>query len=135
MYFTRFIFSPYFPNIIRFIPIVTANIHGPKRSPIVFDNPSAASAYADAHCAIASSDAPAHTIRHIDAQKRGILKSFLMPIPCPSSTIGTIGQVAKLKMLYAGISAHITASHFQLSIPNILKNKVDITIVPTVPQQ
>ena len=27
--------------------------------------------------------------------------------------------------------AHITASHFQLSIPNIRKNKLEIKIVPT----
>ena len=47
--------SPYLPKIIRLIPIVTANIHGPVRSPRAFDNPRAselamaqwASAYAE----------------------------------------------------------------------------------------
>ena len=42
--FIRSILSPYFPKIIRLIPIVTANMQGPARSPTVFDSPRAASA-------------------------------------------------------------------------------------------
>ena len=42
--FIRSILSPYFPKIIRLIPIVTANMQGPVRSPTVFDSPRAASA-------------------------------------------------------------------------------------------
>ena len=50
------ILSPYLPKITRLIPIVIANMQGPAKSPAVLDNPSAASAYADAHWAIANSD-------------------------------------------------------------------------------
>ena len=61
--------------------------------------------------------------------------NFLIPIPCPSSTNDSIGQVAKLIILIAGINAKITASHFQLPIPNSRKKTVETSIVPTAPQQ
>ena len=46
-----------------------------------------------------------------------------------------MGQVAKLKILYSGISAQAQASHFQCSIPNTAKNSVESRITPTDPQQ
>ena len=94
-----------------------------------------ASAYADAHCAIASSDAPEQTIITMAIRNMGFENNFLISIPCPSSTNDSIGQVAKLIILIAGINAKITASHFQLPIPNSRKKTVETSIVPTAPQQ
>ena len=74
----------------------TANKHGPRRSPIVLLKPSAASAYAEAHCAIDNSEAPEHTIKIIAIQNNGVLKRADIPIPSSSSTRYSIGQVTKL---------------------------------------
>jgi hypothetical protein len=94
---------------------------GPAISPTAFEKPRADSAYADAHCAIASSDAPEQTIITMAIRNMGFENNFLISIPCPSSTNDSIGQVAKLIILIAGINAKITASHFQLPIPNSKK--------------
>mgnify|MGYP002561040800 CR=1 FL=1 len=91
--------------------------------------------FADAHCAIASSDAPEQTIITMAIRNMGFENNFLISIPCPSSTNDSIGQVAKLIILIAGINAKITASHFQLPIPNSRKKTVETSIVPTAPQQ
>ena len=45
---------------------------------------------------IASSEAPEQIIRHIATQKNGLENRFLIPIPEPLSTRGSIGQVMKL---------------------------------------
>ena len=124
--FIRSSLSPYFPYSERLIPIVTANRQGPAISPIAFERSKADSANADAHCAIESSDAPAHIISS---------KRFPILIPCPSSAGCSMGQVMKLNILYSGIIAQIQASHFQLPIPNTEKNTVESRITPTEPQQ
>ena len=78
------------------MPIVTANRQGPARSQTVLLNPRPDSTKADAHCAIESSDAPEQTISTTATQKSGDLKSWRIVMPLPSSTIFSIGQVAKL---------------------------------------
>ena len=117
------------------MPIVTANMHGPARSPTVLESPNAASAYADAHCDMESSDAAEQIIKQTASQNRGFLARDFIPMLSVSSTRGSIGQVAKLYILIAGISAHNTDSNFQFAIPNMEKNKVESKIVPTKPQQ
>ena len=133
--FIRSIFSPYFPYNDRLIPIVTANIHGPAISPIDLERPSADSANADAHCAIESSDAPAHTISRMESQNSGTLSRLPILIPLPSSVGCSIGHTAKLNTLHSGITAQMQESHLQFSIPNNAKNRVERSITPTAPQQ
>ena len=48
------------------------------------------------HDDIASSEAPEQIIRHIATQKNGLENRFLISIPEPLSTRGSIGQVMKL---------------------------------------
>ena len=105
------------------------------RSPTVLEKPSAASVKAEAHWAIASSEAPAQTISRIASQKTGSRNSSRIFIPLPSSVSRSMGQVAKLYMLYSGTRAQTQASHFQCSIPNTAKNSVERRITPTEPQQ
>ena len=133
--FIRSSLSPYFPYSERLIPIVTANRQGPAISPIAFERSKADSANADAHCAIESSDAPAHIISSMEIMNTGVFKRFSILIPCPSSAGCSMGQVLKLNILYSGIIAQIQASHFQLPIPNTEKNTVESRITPTEPQQ
>ena len=90
---------------------------------------------ADAHWAMASSEAPAQTISTMAIQKIRSLNSPRMVMPFPSSVSRSMGQVAKLKILYSGTRAQMQASHFQLSIPNTAKKAVDSRITPTQPQQ
>ena len=87
---------PYLPKKTRLMPITTANMQGPARSPTVLDSPSADSAKADAHWAIDSSEAPEHTISTQASQKKGVANSLPMDMPLPSSTRCSMGQVAKL---------------------------------------
>ena len=54
------------------------------------------SANADAHCPIAISEEPAQIIRTIKIQNAFVLKSSGIVMLLPSSTNGSIGQVAKL---------------------------------------
>ena len=82
-----------------------------------------------------SSEAPAQTISTMASQNTGTFSRPRIPMPFPSSTSGSMGQVAKLYVLYNGSSAHRQASHFQRSMPNTAKNAVDTTTTPTDPQQ
>ena len=81
------------------------------------------------------SDAPAQTISRIATQNSGFLNSCPMVIPLPSSVRCSIGHVAKLKMLYSGISAHAQARIRQLPMPKAVKKSEDRRITPTDPQQ
>ena len=113
----------------------TANPLAPSKSPVVFVTHSADSAKAEAHCAMDSSDAPAHTISTTKSQNIFVFNSCPMVILLPSLTIGSMGQTAKLVMLYSGITAHKQDNMRQFSVPNIVKKTVDRRIVPTAPQQ
>ena len=105
------------------------------RSPIVFEKPRADSTKAEAHWAMDSSLAPAQTISRMAIQKKGVLSRLPIVMPSPSSVRRSMGQVAKLKMLYSGIRDHSTASSLQCPIPNRAKKTVDRRITPTHPQQ
>jgi len=81
------------------------------------------------------SDAPAQIISRIANQNNGLLNSCPVVIPLPSSVRCSIGHVAKLNMLYSGISAHTHARIRQLLIPKAVKKREDKRITPTDPQQ
>ena len=71
------------------IPIKTANRQGPIKSPKAFETPSPLSAKAEAHCDIASSDAPASIISAAKIQKLFSLNSAPNDSPfCPPSKDG-----------------------------------------------
>ena len=133
--FVRSSFSLILPYSIRDISIKTANRQGPARSPIVLETPRADSVNADAHCAIAASDAPAQIISKIISQNSGKLSSFRIDKLSPFSSRRSIGQVIKLKVFTNGISAQISVSIFQFFTPNTAKKSVEPIITPTAPQQ
>ena len=116
-------------------PITTANRHGPTRSPTVLLTPSPLSANADAHCATASSPAPAQNImtsstQNIPLRKRGKMRE------CVFSVFSTgMGTSAKSTALRNGIAAHIHAIMSQNSIPASENTSVDSPITATQPQQ
>ena len=56
-------------------------------------------------------------------------------MPSESSTIGSMGQMAKLIILYKGINAHRHVRMRQFSIPKRAKKSVEPKITPTTPQQ
>ena len=101
----------------------------------ILRSPRADSANADAHCAIESSEAPAHTISSIASQNSGTLSRSRIRIPLPSSTGCSMGHTEKLYMFTSGIIAQIQESHFQFSMPKTVKNSVEMSMTPTEPQQ
>ena len=78
------------------MPMSTAKAQGPAMSPTVLLTPSAVSAKAEAHCAMAISEAPAQTMRTSSTQKTPLRRRSRIPMDCPSSTSRSIGQVMKL---------------------------------------
>lgn len=100
---------------------------------MLFGSPRADSAKEDAHCAIETSLAPAPTIRRINTQKAGFLKSSAIVISLPSSVSRSIGQTAKLYALTKGTTAHTQAAQRQFSIPKSAKNAVESSTTPTTP--
>ena len=81
------------------------------------------------------SEAPAAIMSTRNTQKERFLSSCPMLSPSESSTMGSMGQVAKLTILYKGISAHRQARMRQFSSPKSAKNRVEPRITPTAPQQ
>ena len=90
---------------------------------------------AEAHWAMASSEAPAQTISTMNSQKIFVRSSSPTDMLSPSATMGSMGQVAKLKMLYSGTRAQMQARIRQCSVPKAAKKAVEPRMVPVVPQQ
>ena len=91
----RLSFEPKAEYRTRDNPIHTAKRQGPSRSPIVLETPKPSSAKADAHCATASSQLPAQTIKSAKSQKIFVPNNFRTVMPCPSSTRGKMGTKRK----------------------------------------
>ena len=101
-----------------------------------FDIPSAFSTNADAHWLTDCSLAPAQHIISKNPQNAFCFISSFKESPFSSSLIsGAIGTFRNVNPFITGTAAQTSASIFQLSIPNTLKNIVDITTTPAVPQQ
>ena len=89
------------------MPIVIANKHGPAKSPTDLVNPNADSAKADAHCAIAISEAPAQIIRIIATPKNRHLQQLTQrhSLTVLYQMLNRAGG-KNCKILYKGIIAH-----------------------------
>ena len=79
--------------------IKKAKAQGPKRSPIVFETPSPASANAEAHWLMESSLAPAHIITTPNIQKSGV---FIISVTEPRSR-PTTGLLSHFKDIWIGV--------------------------------
>ena len=86
MAFTKLIFLLKRAYNTRETPINNAKVHGPAKSPIVFETCKPDSAKADAHWLIDNSDAPAQTISSKKIQKVPIENKFLIDNPLSSCT-------------------------------------------------
>ena len=99
------------------IPINTAKAQGPSKSPRVLDTPSPISQKNDAHCAIASSEAPAQSIITSISQKLLFKTSDLnrfAPFLSPSKEL--IGTKVKRIKVKIGITDQIIGNRYQLSV-------------------
>ena len=108
-------------------------MHGPARSPTVLDTFSPDSAKADAHWLIACSDAPAHTMRRANIQNSLPESSSFTDMLSPPSFRERTGTRQKYTAFSRGTNAHIKLRILQLCTP--AKNRVEIRITPTCPQQ
>ena len=126
---------PYSPYSSRPVPISTANIHGPRRSPITLEIPRLFSANSDAHWLIASSLAPAQVISNSAIQSSLEDSSSRTDMPLSSAGGGTSGTVKKLIALSIGTTDQQSGSHVQCAEPISRSASVEISTTATCPQQ
>ena len=117
------------------MPINTANRHGPKRSPMTFVTPSARSANSELHWLMASSLAPAQSIKSSARRKIFEVNSVLSGVFSSSGTVGISGTLRKRNKLYSGSKDHKIGMINHKSSPIKRSKSVVMSTTPTCPQQ
>ena len=129
------ILDPMTPKNTLESPISAANAHGPKRSPSVLETFSPSSANREAHCDMASSDAPAHTMTAKKSQNAPLRNSCPIGTASPSSTSLRKGTRALKNRLHSGTSIQQSGRIRQFSTPASRKYRVERATTPICPQE
>ena len=135
MYFVRLTFSANMPYSTRDMPMVMAKRQGPNKSPTVLETPRAVSAKRDAHCAMASSDAPEQSIRIRKTQKIFMPKSLRMGILVSSLVKELMGTRENRSAVSKGIIAQSAQRSGHMLCPKKTKNAVVPKTASICPQQ